>query len=88
MQNTIAPKEVIILIGFIDRLVTPSHARPNIFLSGYLLSPASLSLLSYSTTLDLKPTSGTRPLRNRLTSLNSAKAFNALLLINLKSAWL
>jgi len=27
MQNTIAPKEVIILIGFIDRLVTPSHAR-------------------------------------------------------------
>ena len=40
------PKAEIILNGLIERLVIPSIASENIFLKGYLLLPATLSLRS------------------------------------------
>ena len=74
---------VINLIGFTESEVIPSTAKESIFFSGYLDSPATRSFLTYLTMSLLKPTIGTRPLRNRFTSLNSARASIALLLISL-----
>ena len=59
----------------------------SIFDKGYLLSPAKRFARLYSTISVLKPSMGTIPRRNRFTSPYCARAFSALLLISLKSAW-
>ena len=50
--------------GFVEKLIIPSAANFNIFFSGYLVSPANLSFLSYSYGSCLNPTQLHNPLKN------------------------
>ena len=71
------------LIGLTLKDVIPSSANANIFFNGYFDSPANRSFLSYVTISDLNPISGTIPLKNKFTSLNSDKLSSARPPINL-----
>ena len=82
IQKTI-PRVKIKNKGFMLKEVMPSIAKLSIFFNGYLLSPANLSPLSYSTVVDLKPTCGTIPRRNKFFSVNCKTPSSAVLLKSL-----
>src|SRR5690606_7751619 len=80
------PMTVMARSGIAENAVIPFHAKDNIFLKGYLLSPASLAWRWYSTTDDGNPTSRTMPRKKRFDSSYSSKALRARRDIKRKSA--